>query len=114
MTLNAAVVVPGIFCAALWLRAMLNAAAQVSRGQERITCTLHRTTCDKCNRVWELESKAYDPDLGATFDRVETCLACLYHSGRVVELKMEELTPEKIRSAFNTEEETTCRTFAQS
>lgn len=101
MTLDATLVVPGIVLAA-W--GLMRAAVTVSRGPDRPpTCTLHRTFCDKCSREWEYIAKPYDPDLGATFDRFETCLACLYHSGRVVELKMEDLTPERIRSAFNTD-----------
>lgn len=116
MTLDASTVVPGIMLAAygaFW--SLARAASVVSRKEERITRTLHRTTCDKCRRVWELSSQPFDPDLGQTYDRTETCLACQYEAGRMVELNMCDLTPEKIRAAFNTEEETNkCRISARS
>lgn len=110
MIFDATVVVPGIVLTAsgmVW--SLLKAAALTARKEERVTRTLHRTVCDKCSRVWEFTTHPFDPDLGQFYDRTETCPACLYHAGRMVELDMDTLTPARLRAAFNTEEEKSCR-----
>ena len=104
MTLDATVVVPGIVLTASGLFwSLLRAASIASRIEERITSTLHRTFCDKCSREWEWVAKPFDPDLGATFDRTETCPACRMHTHppRYVEVDLEKDSADDIRRMFD-------------
>lgn len=99
---NATTIVPGILCVSGFLTWVLcRAAALKADTEERIARTLYRTTCDVCGRVWELTTQPFNADLGATFDRTETCPACLMHANRHVEVDLEKMSAEDIRRMFD-------------
>ena len=99
---NATTIVPGILCVSGFLTWVLcRAAALKSDAEERIARTLYRTTCDVCGRVWELTTQPFDADLGATYDRTETCPACLMHANRHVDIDLDTTSAADIRRMFD-------------
>lgn len=39
--------------------------------------SLYTKTCPTCRHTWERMSRQYDPDLGRTYDREQTCTVCI-------------------------------------
>jgi len=107
---NATTIVPGILCVSGFLTWVLCRAASLKAdAEDRLARTLVYRHCMSCAYEWDHKVIEDEQDLGRVHVIEETCLACQYHAGRTFELDLDKLTPEKIRAAFNTEEEKTCR-----
>lgn len=104
MTLDATIVIPGIFAVTYAAWGLLSAAAALTRKlngriERRYWRTIERNTCPICKRVENKRERSFDPDLGFYFDNTfENCTACDYASGKTIEFDLSTCSVDDIRA----------------